>query len=223
MDDRFNTIAGWALFSGIVGWGLSSVSAHFFDADKNHRPHKMGYAIEGVVSSEGGAAKEQPIEALLAKADPAKGQATFAKCTSCHTINQGGANGIGPNLYGVVGDHVAEGRAGFAFSDALKAKGGTWSFDALNQWLKSPKAYANGTKMTFAGLGGAEDRANLIAWLNTQGSNLPLPAAPTTPDKGGEGATAPNASSPSAAGAVAQPAPGTGPAPAGNKSTVGKR
>jgi cytochrome c len=178
MDDRFNTIAGWALFSGIVGWGLSSVSAHYFEADKSHRPHKMGYEIEGVVSSEGGAAKEQPIEALLAKADPAKGQATFAKCTSCHTINQGGTNGIGPNLYGVVGDHVAEGRGGFAFSDALKAKGGAWNFDALNQWLKSPKAYANGTKMTFAGLGSAEDRANLIAWLNTQGSNLPLPAAP---------------------------------------------
>jgi cytochrome c len=184
MDDRFNTIAGWALFSGIVGWGLSSVSAHYFEADKNHRPHKMGYEIEGVVSSEGGAAKEQPIEALLAKADPAKGQATFAKCTSCHTINQGGANGIGPNLYGIVGDKAAEGRGGFAFSDALKAKGGTWSFDNLSQWLKSPKAYANGTKMTFAGLGSAEDRANLIAWLNTQGSNLPLPAAPAAADAG---------------------------------------
>jgi cytochrome c len=178
MDDRFNTIAGWALFSGIVGWGLSSVSAHYFQADKTHRPAKMGYEIEGVASSEGGGAKEVPIGQLLAKADPAKGQATFAKCTSCHTINQGGANGIGPNLYGVVGDHIAEGRGGFAFSDALKAKGGTWSFDNLNQWLKSPKAYANGTKMTFAGLGSAEDRANLIAWLNTQGSNLPLPAAP---------------------------------------------
>ena len=65
MDDRFNTIAGWALFSGIVGWGLSSVSAHYFDADKNHRPHKMGYAIEGVVSSEGGAAKDpRPLRRL---------------------------------------------------------------------------------------------------------------------------------------------------------------
>jgi cytochrome c len=191
MDDRFNTIAGWALFSGIVGWGLSSVSAHYFQADKTHRPEKMGYAIEGVVSSEGGAAKEVPIAELLAKADPTKGQATFAKCTSCHTINQGGANGIGPNLYGVVGDHVAEGRGGFAFSDALKAKGGTWSFDNLNQWLKSPKAYANGTKMTFAGLGSAEDRANLIAWLNTQGSNLPLPAAPAAADAGKNAAAKP--------------------------------
>ena len=122
-------------------------------------------------------------------AAPAQALPIFAhryglQCQACHTINQGGANGIGPNLYGVVGDHVAEGRAGFAFSDALKAKGGTWSFDNLNQWLKSPKAYANGTKMTFAGLGSAEDRANLIAWLNTQGSNLPLPAATAGADAG---------------------------------------
>jgi cytochrome c len=226
MDDRFNTIAGWALFSGIVAFGLSSLSSHYFEADKNHRPHKMGHEIEGVVSSEGGAAKAEPIEARLAKADPAKGQATFAKCTSCHTINQGGANGIGPNLYGVVGDHIAEGRGGFAFSDALKSKGGTWSFQNLDEWLTSPKAFAPGTKMTFAGLGDGQDRANLIAWLNTQGSNLPLPAAPATPEKGGEGATAPNAANApnaAAAGAAAQPAPGTGPAPAGDKSTVGKQ
>jgi cytochrome c len=211
MDDRFNTIAGWALFSGIVAWGLSSVSARYFQADKDHRPAKMGYAIEGVVSSEGGGATEEPIAARLAKADPAKGQATFAKCTSCHTINQGGANGIGPNLYGIVGDHAAEGRGGFAFSDALKSKGGSWSFENLDAWLHSPKAYAPGTKMTFAGIGNGQDRANLIAWLNTQGSNLPLPAAPAeaaaAPAKdGGEAAAAPAAEGASAA-ASAEPAP----------------
>ncbi|MBW8753623.1 MAG: cytochrome c family protein [Sphingomonadales bacterium] len=217
MDDRFNTIAGWALFSGIVAFGLSSLSGHYFEANKDHRPHKMGYEIEGVVSSEGGAAKEEPIEARLAKADPAKGQATFAKCTSCHTPSQGGANGIGPNLYGVVGDHVAEGRGGFAFSDALKAKGGTWTFANLDQWLTSPKAFAPGTKMTFAGLGNAQDRANLIAWLNTQGSNLPLPAAPAAavPDTGKDGEAK------SAAGAgTAQPTAGPAPAPGADKSTV---
>jgi cytochrome c len=224
MDDRFNTIAGWALFSGIVAFGLSSLSSHYFQADKNHPLEKLGYPLEGVSEegAGGGAAQEEPIEARLAKADPAKGQATFAKCTSCHTINQGGANGIGPNLYGIVGDHVAEGRGGFAFSDALKSKGGAWTFANLDAWLTSPKAYAPGTKMTFAGLGNGQDRANLIAWLNTQGSNLPLPAAPAA--KGGEGAAAPNATNQtnaSAAGAAAQPAPGTGPAPAGTKSNVG--
>lgn len=177
MDDRFNTIAGWALFAGIVGLGLSSISHKYFEADKNHRPEKMGYEIEGVVSSEGGDA-EVPIETLLAKADPAKGEQVFKKCTSCHTINAGGANGIGPNLHEIVGDKIAAGRGGFAFSDALKSHGGTWDWKNLDEWVHNPKKFAPGTKMTFAGLSKAEDRANLLVYLNTQGSNLPLPAAP---------------------------------------------
>ncbi len=180
MEDRFNTVAGWALFSGIVALGLSSISGHYFRADKNHRPEKMGYEIEGVVSSEAGAVAEVPIETLLAAADLAKGEAVFKKCTSCHSINQGGANGIGPNLYGVVGDEIGHGRGGFVFSDGLKAIGGKWDFTSLNHWLASPKAMVSGTKMTFAGLGSGEDRANVIAYLNAQGSNLPLPAASAT-------------------------------------------
>ncbi|HET9628579.1 MAG TPA: c-type cytochrome [Novosphingobium sp.] len=96
---------------------------------------------------------------------------------SCHTINQGGANGIGPNLFGIAGDKVAEGRGGFAFSDDLKKHGGTWDAATLDQWLKSPKAFAAGTKMTFAGLPDQQERANVIAYLNSQGGKLTLPAA----------------------------------------------
>ena len=226
MDDRFNTMAGWALGAAIVAFGLSSISGHYFEADKNHAPHKMGYEIEGVVKSGEGAA-ETPIEALLATADPAKGEAVFKKCTSCHTANQGGANGIGPNLYGVVGDKIAQGRGGFAYSEALRSKGGAWDWKNLSDWLHNPKAFAPGTKMTFAGLSSPEDRANLIAWLNTQGSNLPMPAAPeaaAAAPAGGEGLTAPGAAdktTPAAAGAAAQPAPGTANMPQQDKSTVG--
>ena len=177
MDDRFNTTAGWVLGAGIVGLGLSIVSSMYFEADKHHRPETMGYAIEGVEQeSEGGG--DVPIATLLASADVAKGESVFAKCKSCHTIDAGGANGIGPNLHGVVGAGVGQGGGGFAFSDALKGVGGTWTFEQLDAWLKNPKAFAPGTKMTFAGLAKPEDRANLIAYLNTQGSNLPLPAAP---------------------------------------------
>ena len=215
MEDRFNTIAGWALFSAIVAFGASSVSSHYFQADKPHRPEKMGFEIEGVVSSEGGA-EEVPIEALLAKADVAKGEAVFKKCTSCHTINAGGANGIGPNLHGVVGKGIGA-HAGFAFSDALKGHGGNWDWKNLSNWLHNPKKFAPGTKMTFAGLSNPEDRANLIAWMNTQGSNLPLPAAPAA-EAPVDAAAAAAAPAGSAAGTAAEAPP---PAPAPDKSTVG--
>ena len=178
MDNRFNTSAGWVLFSGIIALGLSSVSARYFMADKNERPEELGYEIAGVVAEGGSATKELGIEARLAKADVAKGEASAAKCKSCHTMNQGGANGIGPNLWGIVGDAVAAGRGGFAFSDDLKKVGGKFDWAVLDKWLANPKAMAAGTKMTFAGLPDAQERANLIAYLNTQGSNLPMPAVP---------------------------------------------
>lgn len=217
MQDSKNTIAGWVLAGGIVALGLSIVSGKVFHADKPERPEKLGYVIEGVVSSEGeGGAAEVPIETLLASADPAKGEKIFAKCSSCHTITNGGANGIGPNLYGVLGKpHAAH--PGFAYSDALKSKSGPWTFTEMNAWLKSPKAYADGTKMSFAGLGKAEDRANLMAWLNTQsGSPLPLPAAPAADAApAAEGAVSTEdpvkdaaADDAAAAGGAAAPAPG---------------
>ncbi|PZU58804.1 MAG: cytochrome c family protein [Sphingobium sp.] len=187
MDDRFNTIAGWALFAGIIALGGGIVSSKLFHQE---RPEKMGYAIEGVEEEGDGAAAAGPsLNTLLASADVAAGEKVFGKCAACHTIAAGGANGIGPNLHEVVGDKVATGRGGFAFSDALKSKGGTWTFDALNAWLTSPREFAPGTKMTFAGLGNPVDRANLIAYLNTQGSNLPLPAADAAP-AGGDNAAA---------------------------------
>jgi cytochrome c len=213
MEDRFNTIAGWALFSGIVALGLSSISGRYFEADKNPRPEKMGHEIAGVVSSAGGAAAVEPIANRLAKADPAKGEMVFKKCTSCHTANQGGANGIGPNLYHIVGEAIGQGAGGFAFSDAIKSVKGSWDFDKLDKWLTSPKAMAPGTKMTFAGLDDAQDRANVIAWLNAQGSNVPFPkpaaAAPAA------GAAAPAGGAPAAAaGEAAQTTAGTTPPPA---------
>lgn len=205
MDDRFNTIAGWTLFSGVVALGLASLSSHYFRATKENRPEKMGYEIEGVVQEGEGGAAAVPLETLLASADAAKGEATFKKCASCHTVNSGGANGIGPNLYAVVGEGVAQGRGGFAFSDALKTHGGKWDWATLDAWLKNPKAFAPGTKMSFAGLGDAAERANLLVYLNTQGSNLPLPAAPAAPAADAAAAPADAAAAPTA-GAAAAPA-----------------
>jgi len=209
MDDRFNTISGWVLAGGIAALGLSILSGEYFHAE---RPEKMGYPIEGVeVEGEAGAAEAgPPIATLLPAADPAKGAEVFKKCAACHTVNQGGANGIGPNLYGTMGEPIGEGKAGFAFSDPLKAVGGNWDFDKMNAWLTSPRKFAPGTKMTFAGLSKAEDRANLMVYLNQQGSNIPLPAAlaaATATDAPAEAnATAPaegNEAAPAAANATA--------------------
>jgi cytochrome c len=178
MDNRTNTIAGWVLAGCGLALGLSIVGGMVFHGE---RPEKMGYAIEGVVedgATGGGEAAAVPIATLLASADAAKGAEVFKKCASCHSVNQGGANGVGPNLYGTVGEAVAQGKGGYPFSDALKGVRGNWDFDKLNAWLTSPRKFAPGTKMSFAGLGDGQDRANVILYLNTQGSNLPLPAAP---------------------------------------------
>jgi cytochrome c len=176
MDNRFNTIAGWVLGAGIIALGASIVTEELFH---HERPEKMGYPIEGVaLKGEGGAAEaEQPIANLLAAADAAKGEQVFKKCTACHTIDKGGANGTGPNLWGVVGSAIGHHAAGFPYSPALAGKGGNWDFESLSHWLKSPRDFAPGTKMTFAGLGKAEDRANLLLYLNAQSdSPQPLPA-----------------------------------------------
>ncbi|TSB05118.1 c-type cytochrome [Sphingorhabdus contaminans] len=172
MDDRSNTIAGWVLAGGIAALGLSIASGMYFHSPA---PHEPGYAIQGVESGEGGGEAAVPIGNMMATADMTKGEAIFKKCTACHTIAQGGPNGIGPNLWATVGKPLAS-HAGFAYSDALKSKGGTWTFEALNEWLTNPKKYAPGNKMTFAGLGNPEERAALLLYLNSQGSNLPLPS-----------------------------------------------
>jgi len=183
MSDNTNTIAGWTLAGCFVALGASIVGGMIFHSEK---PEKEGYPVEAAADAGGdtGAAADVPIATLLPTADATKGEAVFAKCATCHSINQGGANGIGPNLYGTVGEDIGQGKGGFEFSDALKTKGGKWDFDALNAWLTKPSKFAPGTKMTFAGLSNPQDRANVIVYLNKQGSNLPLPAAPAAAPAG---------------------------------------
>lgn len=213
MDMKTNTIAGWALGAGMVALGSAIVGGMVYHGG---RPEKMGYPIEGVADAGGGDAAPVPIAALLPKADAAKGADVFKKCAACHTINQGGAAGVGPNLYGVLGDAVGQGR-GFAFSSALSGIGGKWDFDKINAWLTSPRKFADGTKMTFAGLSNAQDRANVILYINSQGSNLPLPPPPAA----GATAAAPGkpADTKAAAGAIKAATTGSPTADLGNHGT----
>jgi cytochrome c len=194
MNDRSNTIAGWILGAGIVALGATIITGEMFKAE---RPEKMGYPIEGVTGAEtaGGAAAEQPAAFYLASADANKGSEVFKKCTGCHNADKGGANGSGPNLWGVVDAPIAKRPTGFAYSSALSGKGGNWTWDNLFAWLKSPKEFADGTKMGFAGLSNPQDRANVIAFLNSKSdAPKPLPKAPAAaPAAGGNGAAPANA------------------------------
>src|SRR4030095_5237058 len=173
MKDRQNTINGWILFAGIVALGGTIGRGEAFKAE---RPEEMGYPIEGVVEEGAGAAEaEKPIEFYLASADPAKGEQVFKKCAACHNADKGGANALGPNLWGIPGEAVGKGH-GFPLSEALAGKGGSWDWQNLSAWLANPKKFAPGTKMTFAGLSKPEDRANVIAFLNAH-SDAPKPMA----------------------------------------------
>ncbi len=129
----------------------------------------------------GAAPAAEPIEARLVSADPAAGQKDTLKlgCIACHSFNQGGKAGLGPNLYGVVGGPHAH-MPGFEYSAALKAHAGPWTFDELDKWLTKPSAYAPGTKMSFAGIANPKERADVIDYLRTNAASPePLPGGAT--------------------------------------------
>ncbi len=120
-------------------------------------------------------AREPPLAQLLAAADTGAGKKAFNKCKSCHNAAKGAKNKIGPNLWNLVGNKKAA-AAGYKYSGALKGLGGNWSYADLDAFLKNPKRFAKGTKMTFAGVKKAGDRASLIAYLRSlSASPKPLP------------------------------------------------
>src|SRR5579875_478381 len=213
MSFEANKIAG-AILAAMILAMVSGIIANILVHPT--RLEKPAYAIAGAPAAESASSEPakpagpEPIAPLMASANVDAGKAKTQLCAACHTFEKGGPNRIGPNLYGVVGGPIAEDRGGFSFSSALtaKGKGQTWTLDNLNAWLFKPQEFASGTKMTFVGLPKAEDRANVIAYLNSN-SDKPLPLAQLTAGAAG------------ASGGYAAPAQGA-PAPAQGSATPEK-
>lgn len=148
-------------------------------------PAKPGYVVPGVVASTGSAAAASTAAAAepvpdfasaIPMADVMNGAMIAERCAVCHDWTKGGPNKIGPNLYGVVGRPRAS-HPGFDYSPAMKARGGSWNYADLFQFLKQPQVFVSGTKMTFGGLPRPQDRLNLIAFLRMQ-ADMPAPLPP---------------------------------------------
>ena len=124
------------------------------------------------------AAPSEPIEKLLQTASVEKGAGAAKKCAARHTFEKGGPNRVGPNLYDILNEPKAAPSRNFNFSAALKGKGGTWTYDDLSKFIASPKGFAPGTAMSFAGIQKDSERADVVAYLRSLSENpAPLPTA----------------------------------------------
>jgi len=176
---ELNKILGAVLATCLILLVTSFTASALFSPQM---PAKPGFEIAVKGEAEGGAkeaaaAPSEPIEKLLQTASIEKGAAAAKKCQACHTFAKGDKNGVGPNLYAIVGDKKGEGR-NFNFSAPMKGKGGTWTIDDLNQFINNPKGFVPGTAMGFAGIQKDSERADVLAYLNSlSDSPAPLPTA----------------------------------------------
>jgi cytochrome c len=175
---ELNKVFAAVLTAGITFMVAGQVGKLLVHGEKPHESAiRIGDPTGGAPAAAPAAAPAlEPISGLLASADPAAGQTIAQRnCSACHTFTQGGRNGVGPNLYGIVGAPHAHAE-GFNYSAAIKGKAGPWNYEELNAWLNKPSAYAPGTRMAYAGLGNTKQRADLIAYLRSlAASPQPLP------------------------------------------------
>jgi cytochrome c len=206
------------LTAGIIASGSGVISRILYHPSM---PEENAYVIEVTEAETGGgeeatAAEAPPLPVLLAAASPEEGESEAKKCAACHSFEQGGTNKIGPALWGVVGRDVAS-VEGFAYSDALAAKEGEWTFEELYGFIHNPKGYVPGTKMAFAGIQNPEDLADVLVYLRSLADEpVPLPEAAEGEAQQAAGAEDEPAAQPAAAQeSAAEPAAEAGAAPEG--------
>jgi cytochrome c len=178
---EINKIIAAVLLTALIIIGIGKFTDILFHVEK---PKESAYKIEGIEvasstasnsGSETKAVKVVDIKALLAMGDLGHGEKVFKKCTACHQIASDGKNMIGPNLWSVIG-RTAGSVSDYKYSKAMIAYGKEWTFKEMNSYLIKPQAYVKGTKMAFAGLRKEKDRASVILFMNSKGSNpKPLP------------------------------------------------
>jgi cytochrome c len=220
---EWNKIAGAVLGTLLFVVAVRIATGFIFEVKE---PAKPGYVVQGVEETTAAGAPAAPVQealpdwgTVLPKADVAAGKSISTRCEQCHDLSKGGPNKIGPNLWAVVGRPRAS-HPGFDYSAAMKSKGGSWSYDELFKFLKSPGAYITGTKMSFAGLPNPKDRINIIAYLRTD-MDSPAPIPPPQPAKAAAPAQTPaNGKAPAAAPAKGAGAPTTTQGPNGTAAVA---
>jgi len=216
-DLSSNKIFGAGLATALIIAGLAVGVPMVFQKTP---PKKPGDLVPVTVDTGGGGAAEADVPpdwgTVLPTADVAAGEAKTAVCKSCHNFDPAGTNSTGPGLFGVVGRKPGS-HPGFSYSAGMTAFGAKqpiWDYQHIYEFLKSPSAYIDGTKMTFVGMKAPQDRINVIAYLHTLGSSLPVPA----PAPKAAAAPAPAAGAKAAAPGAAAPAASTPAAPAPAKA-----
>lgn len=175
---ELNKIAGGVLAALLLMFGsrtLLDVVA------SEHKPEKPGWALpvtEGPASA-GPAApaaefKVADVMGMMTKASADQGKDVAKRCLQCHTVDKGGKNLVGPNLYGIVNRKVAA-HEGFGYSEAMKKHGGDWSWDKLAEYLHDPKGAAPGNRMAFNGVKDNAELADLLAYLGKLSDTPPAP------------------------------------------------